>query len=909
MRTLPGSVDTDDAAPEAVPPPAWLPSQWTDEMRRRVELGIDVAIVAIVVGFVLLQLGPHNLLTDTTPTGGDNGGHVWGPAFLRDHLLPSFRLSGWTPDWYDGFPAYQFYMVVPALLIVALNAGIHSWLALLPAVAAIALIALALRAPARSMRRRLLATAGALVALLGIGLPYTISYKLVTVVGLLAMPVCAYALGRLSGLPFPTPALLSIGSLVFLFNREPITGGTGNIIGGNVTSTMAGEFSFSISLAAALLFLGLVIHGLRTGRRRWQAALCLAVVLTCHLIVGIFALVAAVLAFAVWPGVSRLKFLAPSLVVGGLVSAFWTVPFVLRGAYVNDMGWEKSPSSAIGHPWTDMIFNPTIRSDVIDNFIAPRSLYALIAMAVIGAVVSIALRIRFGWWLTLVTITMAIGFIVCPEARLWNARILPFYYLGLALLASLAVAELIRSIGILTAREPDRPVYGLSVATPWVALGAVLLIVGLPLGVIPGETRTANAVEFGPINWSTTSNPARDWARYNYTGYEAKPGYAEYYDFVTTFAQVGRDHGCGRAMWEYDDPVLERYGSPMAPMLLPLWTDGCIGSMEGVYFESATTTPFHFVNQDELSAKCSCAQRNLPYDYHLDVHLGVQHLQMLGVRYYAAVSKDAVAAAAAEPALNEIATSGPWHIYQVGGADLVVPLQNEPAVLTQDTSGLQWVYGTSDPHGSKKDATGQVVKANGPAMDWYLDPASWSTYLAASGPPSWARIKPGETPPTRPLAPVTITNSNAGTDSISFDVDRPGVPVLVRTSYFPNWKADGADGPYRVTPNLMVVIPRTTHVHLHYGYTTVDYLGDGLTVLGILGLLLLSRLGAVVVPEPEPPSDLVLERMLQPLEAGGAGTDDELVAGATTTGDARRRILIARRQQASDDDDEPWPPD
>ena len=51
----------------------------------------------------------------------------------------------------------------------------------------------------------------------------------------------------------------------------------------------------------------------------------------------------------------------------------------------------------------------------------------------------------------------------------------------------------------------------------------------------------------------------------------------------------------------------------MAPMLLPFWTDGCIGSMEGLYFEACATTPYHFLNQRALSANCSCAQRDLPY--------------------------------------------------------------------------------------------------------------------------------------------------------------------------------------------------------------------------------------------------------------------------------------------------------
>ena len=52
------------------------------------------------------------------------------PAYLRDHLLPQGRLSGWTPDWYDGFPAYQFYMVVPSLLVVLLNVGLVWYLAI-----------------------------------------------------------------------------------------------------------------------------------------------------------------------------------------------------------------------------------------------------------------------------------------------------------------------------------------------------------------------------------------------------------------------------------------------------------------------------------------------------------------------------------------------------------------------------------------------------------------------------------------------------------------------------------------------------------------------------------------------------------------------------------------------------------
>ena len=53
--------------------------------------------------------------------------------------------------------------------------------------------------------------------------------------------------------------------------------------------------------------------------------------------------------------------------------------------------------------------------------------------------------------------------------------------------------------------------------------------------------------------------------------------------------------------------------------------------------------------------------------------------------------------------------------------------------------------------------------------------------------------------------------------SISFHVSRVGTPVLVKVSYFPNWHANGADGPWRVTPNLMVVVPTSHDVTLTYG--------------------------------------------------------------------------------------------
>ena len=70
-----------------------------------------------IVHFSPLSPGSDLILDDNTPTGGDMGAHVWGPAFLRDHLLPNWQLNGWSMDWYAGLPVYRFYMVTPAIAI------------------------------------------------------------------------------------------------------------------------------------------------------------------------------------------------------------------------------------------------------------------------------------------------------------------------------------------------------------------------------------------------------------------------------------------------------------------------------------------------------------------------------------------------------------------------------------------------------------------------------------------------------------------------------------------------------------------------------------------------------------------------------------------------------------------------
>jgi hypothetical protein len=103
------------------------------------------------------------------------------------------------------------------------------------------------------------------------------------------------------------------------------------------------------------------------------------------------------------------------------------------------------------------------------------------------------------------------------------------------------------------------------------------------------------------------------------------------------------------------------------------------------------------------------------------------------------------------------------------------------------------------------------------------------------------------------LDPVTVSDVVVDEQEVSFTVDRVGVPVLVRVSYFPNWHVEGADGPYRAGANHMVVVPTSEEVRLVYDVRSgLDWFFYALTALGIALCFLWRRRGDVVHAGPVP---------------------------------------------------------
>jgi len=124
---------------------------------------------------------------------------------------------------------------------------------------------------------------------------------------------------------------------------------------------------------------------------------------------------------------------------------------------------------------------------------------------------------------------------------------------------------------------------------------------------------------------------------------------------------------------------------------------------------------------------------------------------------------------------------------------------------------------------------------------WWTDRSKLDVAFAQSGPPEWKRVDGRDIGNVQPkfIDPVEVTGIHRSVKDISFHVSEVGKPVVVKESYFPNWHVSGAKGPYRLAPNLMVVVPTSNDVRLSYGLTKYDWVGRGLTVLGLIGLLLL----------------------------------------------------------------------
>ena len=179
-------------------------------------------------------------------------------------------------------------------------------------------------------------------------------------------------------------------------------------------------------------------------------------------------------------------------------------------------------------------------------------------------------------------------------------------------------------------------------------------------------------------------------------------------------------NGCGRATWENNEDN-GQYGTTMALMLLPHWTDGCIASMEGLFFEASGTTPYHFLTTAAMSKQSSNPVRELRYDNN-DAAVGVPHLQALGVRYVMVRTDEAKARGRGAARAELLATESG---------------RGRSTRSPTPTSSCRSTSSRSSSNGRDGDQRERNLELG---TSWFQHRDEWAAMPADDGPDDWQRI-------------------------------------------------------------------------------------------------------------------------------------------------------------------------
>jgi hypothetical protein len=428
-------------------------------------------------------------------------------------------------------------------------------------------------------------------------IPFNVAFKLVTVLGIFLLPLATVVCLRAMEYPFPIPAIGSAACLLLLFNQ-------GNSMwGGNIPSTLAGEFSFSIAFALAVLFVGLLYQGIRRGRHRAGLAVLLALVGLCHPVPFISA-AGAGLYFLLDPARLRqnVAYLAWVYVAAALLMAFWLVPLIAGLPYATSIHWEWQFQS-----WLDVL--PPM----------------LILPAVLAVIDGVRLgRTRrtpgAGHYLLFSLLVSAAAFCAANSVGVPDIRFIPFAQIVILLLA----------LDLLAAFLPALPAPGL----PGLALVAATLgVVQAGAGYIP------------------------NWVKWNYEGIESKPQYPVLQRLMAALKGSLADPRVG---YEHS-PSYDVFGSMRIFESLPRLAGRA--TLEGVLLQTAVTSPFVYYIQSLVSEQGTSVIPGYSYPDSNPVR-GTPRLDLFNVRDFLAVSDKVKAALDRDPRWTRLFVLEPYVIYR-----------------------------------------------------------------------------------------------------------------------------------------------------------------------------------------------------------------------------------------------------
>ncbi|MFH1090946.1 MAG: 6-pyruvoyl-tetrahydropterin synthase-related protein, partial [Pseudomonadota bacterium] len=394
----------------------------------------------------------------------------------------------------------------------------------------------------------------------------------------------------------------AVSVLTFLFIE------TNSAWGGNIPSTLAGEFAYSLSLSLSLVFLGRMYRHLPAGGKIVSNAVLLALVglshgytlLFCVLGSGFFLLTSSSL-------INRLAYVLKVNLLAFCFMGFWIVPLLVYTPY-------STPFSLVWkiESWREVL---------------PVIIWPFIALGLVGIIREFSSRGEAGqnkgrvFFFLYLIVTAVILYFTAYRLGVVDVRFLPLVQLTLVLLGA---GTLGRFVSRLRAKE----------------IAALALALAVLVWTAHNETYTAR------------------WAGWNFSGFNHKPLFA-------AFEQVCRHLKGGpadpRVVYEHAE-ITDGVGTVRAFELLPFFSGR--STLEGLYIQAGLTSPFVFYLQSEVSPAISAPLREYNYA-RFDLARSLAHLGLFGVKHYVTATYPAQAAAQKTPGFELEKSFPPFAVFRV----------------------------------------------------------------------------------------------------------------------------------------------------------------------------------------------------------------------------------------------------
>jgi len=683
---------------------------------------------------LILFLRIDLVFLNNTPTGGDMGAHIVAiDTFIKD-FMPNFQISGWSNDWFAGYPLYYFYFPLPAIITFFLD----------------------------------------------VIFPFGVAFKLMVVISTILV---VYSLEKL--FRKDSNKLSSIGATAGLFYvfTESFT-----IYGGNLASTLAGQFSFAYSLA----FGNLAIFYLIKSNNKFRfsiSSIFLSLCLLSHLIP--FIIYIPIYGFYWLFKKENINQKILSITIFLALVSRWFISLFMNLEFTTNMSY--TPFTQLG--------------DLIKEDILP-GIFICLALMIAKSKDLIKYKSLNLFELYLVISSILLYFFV-PEGALWNGRLVPFFNLGIIFIMFKAIEIFVedlnlyqQGIHILTILFLIGTIYCLYIFYDRWSSNESYLNLYIPIIFLISIFAILNLknVEIQinlllvSIIFSTVSFLPH-WLNWNFTGYEGKNDWTQIENLYSKLADLEP----GRIMWEPNSDM-NKYGTPMTLMTIPYFTEHT--SMEGLYFDSSITTPFHFISVSGLAKRPSNPVGGLSY-INNQFDQGVEHLNHLGVDYFISYTEEIESKAMDSEKLILLFSSEPFSVFKVNSSKVELIYQDINIFSKASTQDgiLSSIFRDTDINNFFDKAYES------------FDELDKKRVIEVSNGMNIVSSKKND---------LQITDLNITNNKISFFTDSPGELHLIKVSYFPNWKITNGKGPFRTSPSFMSVIPDNNYVEITFEKTIVE---------------------------------------------------------------------------------------